>query len=140
MQVLKYQIHINAQPEKVWNVLWDKKNYKKWAAAFHAGTYYEGNLIEGEEVLFLVPEGHGMFSLVEKVIANEEVTFVHQGEVENLKKGEVIYKNAFESYFLEKTDDGTLLKVELNCEDDYAAQMNKMFPESLKKVKEFAEN
>lgn len=139
MQILNYQINIQASPEKVWDILWDKESYKNWASVFHEGTFYSGDLTEGEEVLFLVPEGHGMFSEVKKVRRFDEVTFLHLGEVENFQKGEIIYENAYESYFLEETESGCLLKAALNCEDEYVDQMNKMFPAALQKVKELAE-
>lgn len=135
MKILTFTTEINASPQRVWEALWQPQNYTHWASAFQEGTFYKGEIKEGNEVLLLTPEGHGMFSKIEVCKENKELTFMHQGEVMNNEKGDVIYENAFESYLLEETDDGTILTIKLNCEDNYVDMMNRMFPPALEKIK-----
>lgn len=135
MKILTFKTEIKASAQKVWEVLWQPENYTKWASAFQEGTFYKGELKQGNEVLLLTPEGHGMFSKIETYRHHKELTFLHLGEVINGEKGEVIYENAFESYHLEEINSGTLLTVKLNCEDNYVDMMNRMFPLALKKIK-----
>lgn len=139
MKILTFKTEIKASVQQVWEVLWQPENYTKWASAFQEGSFYKGELKQGNEVLLLTPEDHGMFSKIDVYKDNEELTFLHLGEVINGEKGEVIYENAFESYDLKPTKTGTLLKIELNCHNDYVENMNRMFPEALDKIKTLAE-
>ncbi|MDO5654991.1 MAG: hypothetical protein Q4G27_02495 [Flavobacteriaceae bacterium] len=139
MQILTFTIEIQASPQKVWNALFDPQNYRLWTNAFHPGTYYLGELKEKNEILLLTNEGHGMFSILDTYKPFEQLTFMHQGEIVDGKKAEVIYENAFESYFLHEIKNGTQLNVSLNCEEEYIEKMNQLFPKALKRVKEIAE-
>lgn len=139
MELLTFKIEINAAPETVWEALFQEENYTKWTTAFHPGSYYKGTLEQDAEIQLLTPEGHGMFSQITVYEPFKELTFLHQGEISNGEKGELIYEDAYESYFLEDLGETTELTVKLNCDDDYIEQMNRMFPDALQRVKELAE-
>ena len=140
MKELTFKIEIKADPETVWDALFGKENFKKWTSAFHPGSYYEGDLEQDAEVLLLTPEEHGMFTKVTVYEPYKELTFMHQGEISNGKKGEIIYENAYESYFLEDLGESTEVTVKLNYEPAYVDHMNKTFPEALERLKEIAED
>jgi uncharacterized protein YndB with AHSA1/START domain len=56
MEQLSYEIEINAEPEKVWSVLWGDITYRQWTTAFTEGSFYEGTLEENNIVKFLDPK------------------------------------------------------------------------------------
>ena len=80
---LKFQANINAPKEKVWEILWNDQTYRKWTAAFTEGSHAESDWNEGSKILFLSPKGDGMFSVIDKKIPNEQMTFRHLGEIKN---------------------------------------------------------
>jgi uncharacterized protein YndB with AHSA1/START domain len=59
MQKLNFSTTIDAPKEKVWQVLWDHDNYRKWTAPFCEGSYAETDSKEGSKVLFLSPARMG---------------------------------------------------------------------------------
>lgn len=139
MEILTFTTDIQANPETVWDAMFDEENYKIWSAAFHPGSYYKGTLEQNAEIQLLTPEGHGMFTLVAVYEPFKELTFHHQGEIEDGKKGEIIYENAFESYLLEDFGNSTALTIRMNCEESYVDKMNRMVPDALARVKDIAE-
>jgi hypothetical protein len=84
--------------------------YRQWTTAFTEGSFYEGTLEENNIVKFLDPKNNGMYSRVEKVIPNEEIKFLHLGEIYEGIEVAQEWGEATEAYFLEENDEGTLLK------------------------------
>lgn len=140
MEQLSYEIEINAEPEKVWSVLWGHITYRQWTTAFTEGSFYEGELEEHNVIKFLDPKNNGMYSRVEKIIPNEEIKFLHLGEIYEGIEVPKEWGNATESYFLEENDEGTLLKVNIQTLAEFKDFFEEKFPKALNIIKHLSEN
>lgn len=143
MKKLEFDIRINAPRQKVWDVLWTDDTYRQWTSVFGEGSKAVSDWNEGSRILFLNKDDDGMYSLIEKKVPNEEMVFLHQGEVvKGVKKSgdtDKGWPESRESYFLEEDGAATKLRVELETPEDYAEYFGKTFPRSLVIVKELAE-
>lgn len=144
MKKLNFNIHINAPTEKVWKTLWDDNTYRQWTSVFHEGSYAESDWKEGSKILFLSPEGSGMYSRIEKLIENGYMSFKHLGEVKNgveqpENEESKTWAGAMENYTLKGNNNATLLSVDIDMMDAHEEFFSKAFPEALKKVKELSE-
>lgn len=140
MEQLSYEIEINAEPEKVWSVLWSDITYRQWTTAFTEGSFYEGALEENSIVKFLDPKNNGMYSRVIKVIPNEEITFLHLGEIYEGIEVAQEWGDATEAYFLEENDEGTLLRTVINTPAEFKSFFEEKFPKAMNIVKHLSEN
>lgn len=140
MKKLEFTIEIIASKEKVWDALWQDENYRNWTSVFHEGSHYEGDLKEGSEILFLGPEGSGMYAIIEKLVPFEKMYFLHQGEYTNGEKQPGTFgEEAIEQYDLAEKDGKIELAVKMNVPEDYIPYFAETFPKALGKVKEMAE-
>jgi len=144
IEKLVFKIIIREGAKKVWKVLWDKEQYKMWTKPFTAGSYYSGEIAQGNRIHFLTPEGHGMYSDVAYVKENEQVVFLHIGEMKDFKELPVDeqtekWTRSSESYQLMPANEGVLLRVEVDCDPQYLNAMREMFPKALQKIKEICE-
>ncbi|MCJ7932370.1 MAG: SRPBCC domain-containing protein [Chryseobacterium sp.] len=127
MERLSYEIEINAEPEKVWSVLWGDITYRQWTTAFKDGSFYEGTLEENNIVKFLDPKNNGMYSRVVKVIPNEEITFLHLGEIYDGIEVSQDWGEATEAYFLKENEEGTLLRAEIQTPAEFKEFLKRNF-------------
>lgn len=140
MKKLQFTIEINAPKEKVWDALWQDQNYRKWTSVFHEGSHYESDFQEGSEILFLGPEKSGMYAKIEKLVPNEKMYFLHQGEYKNGEKQEGTFgEDAIEQYDLVEKDGKIELSVTMNVPEDYILYFAEIFPKALEIVKEISE-
>ncbi|REC50260.1 SRPBCC domain-containing protein [Chryseobacterium pennipullorum] len=140
MEKLSYEIEINAEPEKVWSVLWGDITYRQWTTAFMEGSFYEGILEENSIVKFYDPKHNGMYSRVEKVVPNEEIKFLHLGEIYDGIEVARDWGDATETYFLEEVEDGTLLKAKIQTPAEFKDFFEEKFPKALAIIKHLSEN
>lgn len=140
MEQLSYEIEINAEPEKVWSVLWGDITYRQWTTAFTDGSFYEGALEENNIIKFLDPKNNGMYSQITKVIPNEEITFLHLGEIYEGIEVAQDWGDATEAYFLEENDEGTLLKINIRTPSEFKDFVEEKFPKALNIIKHLSEN
>ncbi|MBP7821316.1 MAG: hypothetical protein KA010_00240 [Saprospiraceae bacterium] len=144
---LNFTIFIEASPEKVWHSLWDIENYKQWTSVFSEGSYYEvDNFTEGNKIHLLTPKGDGMYSILEKIIVNKQLSFKHIGDIIDFKEVPVNaaesvenWSGAYETYTLNAKNGGTELSVSVDTLDKYIDFMNSTFPKALSALKEIAE-
>jgi hypothetical protein len=139
MTTLKFTTKINAPKEKVWDILWNDSTYRKWTAAFMEGSYAESDWKEGSKILFLTPKGDGMFSIIEKKIPNEQMTFKHLGELRNGIEKPKDWGDARESYQLKEKNGITELDVQLDSVGEFEQYFNDTFPKALNVLKQIAE-
>ncbi|NBR13321.1 MAG: hypothetical protein EBQ94_03005 [Flavobacteriales bacterium] len=141
MKTLQFEIQINAAPTLVWKYLWELENYQSWTSVFCPGSYYEtSEFKEGNRIRLLTPEGHGMFSVLEKIDVNKFLAFKHLGDIIDFKEKEIAnWENAIESYELTEYENGTLLKVFVDTLEKYIPYMEETFPKALLKLKEITE-
>lgn len=137
-QTIDQQIEINAPAEKVWQVLWNKDYYEKWAAAFTPGSHYIGDLKQGGRIKFLDPHNNGMESDVASLTKNREVTFHHLHELEAGKEGKSL-GNMQEKYSLNEQDGITTLSLTSDMPDEYFSEMDASTTKALQTIKELAE-
>jgi len=140
MELLKFEITIDAAPEKVWSVLWDEFSYRQWTSAFHEGSFYIGTLEEDSKVQFLDPDNNGMFSRVVKNIPQKEMVFLHLGEIYSGIETPMDWGDATESYFLEETDYSTKLRLEINTSEEFKNFFEEKIPMAIQNVKHLSEN
>ena len=145
MKNLRFSIDINASPERVWNILWDDDTYRKWTSIFNESSYAVSDWEEGSKIQFLSSDGNGMFSIIDKKVPGEFMSFKHMGVVRNgeeqhIDKETENWVGAKESYKLVSKNGGTELSVEMDMTDDFQKYFEDTFPKALEKVKELAEN
>lgn len=144
MKRLFFNTTINASAEKVWNALWEDKNYREWTKVFTEGSHVIGDYKQGSIVKFMAPDGSGMYSQVEKNIPNEFMSFKHIGEIKNgieqpVTEADKSWTGAMENYILTSSGAGTQLQVEVDVDDKYADDFEGRFPKGLSIVKEISE-
>ena len=139
MTTLKFNAKINAPKEKVWATLWNDTTYRQWTAAFMEGSYAESDWKEGSKILFLTPKGDGMFSIIEKKVPNQEMTFKHLGELKKGVEEPKDWEGAKESYHLEEKNGVTELDVQLESIGEFEQYFNDTFPKALNVLKQIAE-
>ncbi|SDS18642.1 SRPBCC domain-containing protein [Gramella sp. MAR_2010_147] len=143
MKKVHYQIEINCPKEEVFQIMLDKEHYREWTAIFNPTSHYEGSWEEGSKILFLGEtekgEKAGMHSLIEKLEPNKFISIKHLGMLEKGKEtsfGDDLYEN----YYLEDKGGSTLLKVEMDTEDDWMEDLENTWPKALQKLKEVCED
>jgi len=140
MEKLHFDIQINAEAEKVWSVLWDDFSFRQWTSAFTEGSFYQGNLKENEIIKFLDPQNNGMFSKIVTLIPNQEIKFLHLGEIYNGVEAPQNWGEATEKYILTEDENTTHLKVEIQTLERFKSFFEEKFPDALSNVKHLSEN
>lgn len=139
MTTIDFSININAQKEKVWEVLWNDSSYRKWTSVFAEGSYAESDWQQGSKIRFLTPKGDGMYSIIQKKVPFESMVFEHQGEIKNGIEEDKNWVGATEAYYLSETNGVTELKVQLNTTEEFKEYLSDTFPKALQAVKELSE-
>ena len=145
MKTLKFDIDIQASREKVWDVLWGKDSYPKWAAAFSEGSMAETDWEEGSKVLFMDSHSRsGMVSSIHKKKAPEYMEFKHLGVVENGVEDTESEKvkdwaGALETYTLTENNATTHLHVSCDTAEEYEKMFSDMWPNAMNQIKKLSE-
>ncbi|MEZ4792318.1 MAG: SRPBCC domain-containing protein [Gelidibacter sp.] len=144
MKTLKFTTKINAPKEKVWGVLWGKESYKAWTKAFAEGSDVKTDWKEGSSVWFTDGKDSGMYSIINKKVPNEQMTFKHLGM---LKDGKELpndettesWSGAIEDYQLKEQNGITNVEVSVDITEEHKDYFDKTFPKALNIVKELSE-
>lgn len=144
LKTLRFSEDIEASKEKVWEALWEDDNYRQWTSVFSEGSHAVSEWKEGSSILFLGPNGDGMYSRIAKLEPNNYLSFEHLGTVKDGKKQPEndetkSWAGSKENYTLLESDKGTLLKVDIGVTEDYEDFFKETFPKALQKIKEIAE-
>jgi len=144
VQKLNFTIDIQANKERVWETLWNEETYPQWTKAFCEGSYAVSDWKEGSKVHFLAPDGQGMYSLIEKLVKNEFISFKHIGVLKDkieqpLDEETKKWSDCYENYRLTETENKTSLSVEVDALEQYLDFFKDKFPIALQNVKELAE-
>lgn len=144
MEKQSFRVLITAPREKVWNILWEDSNYRKWTTAFCEGSYAETDWQEGSRVLFLSPGGNGMVSRIAVKRPPEYMSFRHLGEVKNgvedtTSDAVKAWAGAEENYTLIEKDGHTELVVEMDMNDEMRNYFMDTWPKALENLKELSE-
>ncbi len=149
MKTLHFSIIIKAPRQKVWDCMLQDATYRKWTAAFHEGSYFQGDWSEGSKMRFLGPSGEGkkdggMLSRIKANRPHEYISIEHMGIIENGVEdttSEQVKKWApsYENYTFRDVDGGTEVLVDMDSDEEYAGMFEEMWPKALQKLKEVCE-
>jgi hypothetical protein len=139
MTTLNFSVTINAPKEVVWDKLWSDTSYRQWTSAFAQGSYAESDWQEGSKIRFLTPSGEGMYSIIEKMVPYEQMTFQHLGEIKSGAEEPKDWAGARESYDLEEHDGVTELKVYVDSVGEFENYFQDTFPKALQIVRQICE-
>jgi uncharacterized protein YndB with AHSA1/START domain len=145
MEKLKFKTVINANPEKIWKILWDDATYRKWTSAFAEGSYAETDWKQGSKVLFLDGQGSGMVSRIAESRPNEYMSFEHLGEVKDgvedtTSERVKAWAGSHENYTLKKVNGKTELSIDMDIVEEFKDMFSQMWPKALENVKQLSEN
>ncbi|SDF26684.1 SRPBCC family protein [Epilithonimonas hungarica] len=146
MEKLKYQIEIDASPEKVWDVLWNEKTYSQWTYYFSPDSNMVTDWEVGGKTYFTdSSRKNGMVSTIERIEEPKHLIFKHLGElhngVEDVDSEKVkAWNGSLEAYYLEEDNGKTILKVEVDSNDEFKEMFDNGFKKGLEVIKDLSEN
>ena len=142
MVTLEFEIQISASREQIWEALWADANYRYWTEVFAMGSYaVTNNWLQGSEVQFLLPDGRGMYSLIEQHEPLERMCFRHLGSIaEGRREPFPPPADNRECYSLTDSGKGVRLSARLETEPEAEPFFNDRFPVALRRVKARAES
>lgn len=141
MRKVSFSIFIQAPKMRVWETLWSEQTYSQWTKVFCEGSFVITDWQEGSKVHFLAPDGNGMYSVIDKKVENDFISFVHLGDLKNKEEQtpQENWKGNFENYTLTEVENGTMLTADVNSLDEFVGFFDSTFPQALQNVKELAE-
>lgn len=142
---IKKEVLINATKEKIWEVLTEDKPYRIWTSEFCEGSHFQTDWKEGGKILFKTPTGEGLVSNISVFKPYDEITFEHQGVLQNNEEvfeGEEAneWKGSIESYKLSEAEDKTLLSVYQEITEKYYEWSDATWSMALWRIKELSED
>lgn len=145
---LKFSIEINSPANLVYDKMLgitDKKTYQQWTAEFNPSSTYEGSWQKDSEIHFIGTDESGkrggMVSRIAENIPNKFVSIQHIGIID----GEKIIKEepeieawagAFENYHFEEISGKTIVKVEMDSNEEFKDYFSSTWPKALARLKE----
>jgi hypothetical protein len=82
---MSFTIDIEAQKQRVWDVMLGEKTYGEWTSAFSPGSSFEGNWSEGSDIRFVGKDENGnRCGLYSRIVANRKFEFLgieHLGSI-----------------------------------------------------------
>lgn len=140
MKNVKFLININAPKEKVWDTLWNDATYRQWTSVFAPDSHAVSDWKQGSNIKFIDGKGDGMFSIIEKKIPNQQMTFKHLGELKNGVEEKKDWAGAMENYFLNETNETTELNIEMDINEEFEKYFSETFPKAVELIKQISEN
>ena len=150
MKTLHFSTTIDAPVEVVSKTMLDDDTYREWAATFSPGSYFEGSWQPGSEIRFL-GDGHedeplgGMVGVIAEHRPHEFVSIEYTGVILNgafdtSSEYAQKLKGTHENYTFSESEGVTTLTVDLDVDEEEADMFEEMWPRSLDKLKELAED
>jgi hypothetical protein len=146
MEKLRYQIEIDAPAEKVWDILWNEKTYSQWTYYFSPDSNMVTDWQIGGKTYFTdSSKKNGMVSTIERMEEPKHLIFKHLGEmvdgVEDMDSEKVkAWNGSLEAYYLEENNGKTMLKVEVDSNDEFKEMFDNGFKKGLEVIKNLSEN
>lgn len=140
-----YTIEIQASPQKVWDVLWNKHTYKEWQKPIRENGNYLGEIISGNRIHFISSTGNGMYSDVVYCAPEKHVIFQHIGEMADGAELPIDFNSekwtgTFEQYQLQEKNGITILTIEKDIAPENYAHIDQAYKLSLKIIKHLSES
>jgi uncharacterized protein YndB with AHSA1/START domain len=148
LELLKFDISINASAEKTYKTMIGKGTYDEWTSLFAKGSHFKGSWDKGSKILFLGPGENGeMGGMVSRIKENMPAKFVsieHLGIVKDGKEitsgAEVVsWAGASENYRFTEKNGTTLLSVSMDSNNEFKNYFMETYPKALQKLKELCE-
>jgi hypothetical protein len=148
MEKIYFEISINAPAQKVYQNMIDEKHYKEWTSVFNATSHYKGSWEKGSKILFIGSDSDGntggMVSRIKENIPNKFISIEHCGilkgntEVTSGKEVEG-WAGSLENYTFNEADGITLLKVDLDSNEEFKDYFTEIWPKALHILKTICE-
>ena len=148
MEMMHFEITIDASIEKVYKITIDEKTYSEWTSEFNPTSLYKGSWEKGSKILFLGTEQGGtiggMVSRIKENIPNRYISIEHLGIVRDGKEitsGPEIEKWAGmnENYTFTDVNGKTLFSVDMDSTDEFKSYFLRTWPKALKRLKSICE-
>jgi len=145
METFKYQTEIDAPAEKVWDILWNEDTYSQWTHFFSPDSQMVTDWkVNGKTYFTDSSKKNGMVSTIDKIEENKYLIFKHLGEmtdgVEDTESEKVkVWSGSIEAYYLEENNGKTILKVEVDSDENYKEMFDNGFTKGLQIIKELSE-
>ncbi len=141
---IQFSVTIDAPAHVVWQHITDADSYRKWAAAFCEGSYFQGTWEPGSKMLFLAPSGDGMVSEIAESRPGEFVSIRHLGMVahgveDTTSEAVRAWAPAYENYTLESVGQGTRMVVDQDVAPEWEEHICKAWPKALELLRELCE-
>lgn len=145
MKRVRFSADIASTPEKVWLILWDDATYRQWTAPFMPGSYAVSDWQEGSKVHFLAPGGSGMYSVIDRMVPFELMSFKHIGTIKDgveqpISEQEKQWTGAQETYTLTTEGGKTHLLAEVDTfGSEWEDMLLEAFPKAMDVIKDLSE-
>jgi uncharacterized protein YndB with AHSA1/START domain len=148
MEMLHFEITINASAEKVYRTMIGEKTYKEWTVEFNPSSTFKGSWEKGSKILFLGEEpgapASGMVSRIRENIRNRYISIEHVGFVKDGKEitsGPELEKwsGMLENYMFTDRGGKTLVSVDMDSNDEFKSYLLRTWPKALIKLKSICE-
>jgi hypothetical protein len=103
------------------------------------------NWNEGDAVHFLDPNGNGMYSVIDKKVENQLMSFRHIGNIMKLEEMPLdeetkLWSDSKETYELKEENNQTKLIVTIDTLDNYVGFFNESMPKAIDLIKDLSEH
>ena len=146
MKNLKYNITINASPQKVWDTMIGQETYKQWTATAWPGSDFKGEWKQGENLKFVGNEdGAGTLASVTTLDPYEKILLTHiallqAGSVEDTEsEWAKKWVGSKEAYSFAENKGTTNLTIDMQIYPDWADMFDESWPTALARLKEICE-
>lgn len=151
MKKLQFETKINCNALEVYDKmlgLSNKTTFESWTESFNPSSTFEGDWYKGSKIYFIGTDDNGeKFGLVSEIIDNTPNKFVSIKHIGILKNGVEILEGpeieswvgGIENYSFEEINSFTFLNVELILTEEFANQLEKVYPIALNKLKDLCE-
>nr|WP_288812337.1 SRPBCC domain-containing protein [uncultured Sphingobacterium sp.] len=148
MKKMNYQITIDAPVDQVFKTMLGKETYKQWTTAFNPTSDFEGSWDKGAKIYFTGinqnGEKEGMVAEIAENIPNKYISIRHYGILDKGKEvteGPAVeaWAGSFENYTFEDLGSKTLLKVDVDTNEEYLEYFDEAWPKALQILKEISE-
>ena len=142
---MTFQIEISAPVAKVYSTMIDPNHYKTWTAVFNETSNYKGSWDKGSTIHFIGqdPEGNvgGMVSRIKENMANQFISIEHLGLIQGeevITEGPMVeaWSGALENYYFIDKGDSTLLKVEMDTNEEFKGYFETTWPKALEVLRD----
>ena len=148
MDLLHFDVSIDANVEKVYQNMIDEDKWKEWTAEFNPESQFEGSWTKGSKMLFLGMDKDGkmggMVARIKENIPNRFVSIEYNGVIQNGKEvtsGPEVdqWVGGLENYTFTDMNGKTLLSIDADANHSYHSYFMETWPKALKKLKSMCE-